>query len=57
MSEPHILRHLKADVLKDMPIKSEFIVSVELSQIHDFKKRRRERLLYAEHHDGFKKVL
>lgn len=28
---PHLLRRLKADVLKGMPSKSEFIVRVELS--------------------------
>ena len=28
---PHLLRRLKADVLKNMPSKSEFIVRVELS--------------------------
>ena len=30
---PHLLRRLKADVLKGMPSKSEFIVRVELSQL------------------------
>ena len=31
MLGPHLLRRLKADVLKGMPSKSEFIVRVELS--------------------------
>jgi SNF2 family DNA or RNA helicase len=30
---PHLLRRLKADVLKNMPSKSEFIVRVELNPI------------------------
>lgn len=30
---PHLLRRLKADVLKNMPSKSEFIVCVELAPI------------------------
>ena len=31
MLGPHMLRRLKADVLKGMPSKSEFIIRVELS--------------------------
>ena len=33
MLGPHMLRRLKADVLKNMPSKSEMIVRVELSQM------------------------
>ena len=33
MLGPHLLRRLKADVLKGMPSKSEFIVRVELAPI------------------------
>lgn len=33
MLGPHMLRRMKADVLKNMPTKSEFIVRVELSQM------------------------
>ena len=33
MLGPHLLRRLKADVLKGMPSKSEFIVRVELSSM------------------------
>ena len=33
MLGPHLLRRLKADVLKNMPSKSEFIVRVELAPL------------------------
>ena len=33
---PHLLRRLKADVLKNMPSKSEFIVRVELSPMQKY---------------------
>ena len=33
---PHMLRRLKADVLKGMPSKSEFIVRVELSPLQKY---------------------
>ena len=37
---PHLLRRLKADVLKGMPSKSEFIVRVELSPMQKLVKTR-----------------
>lgn len=36
MLGPHLLRRLKADVLKGMPSKSEFIVRVELSPMQKY---------------------
>lgn len=33
---PHLLRRLKADVLKNMPSKSEFIVRVELNPMQRY---------------------
>jgi len=36
MLAPHMLRRLKADVLKDIPSKSEFIVRIELSAMQKF---------------------
>ena len=36
MLGPHMLRRLKADVLKGMPTKSEFIVRVELSPMQKY---------------------
>lgn len=33
MLAPHMLRRMKADVMKDIPSKSEFIVRIELSSM------------------------
>jgi len=33
MLAPHMLRRMKADVLKDIPSKSEFLVRIELSSM------------------------
>jgi len=52
MLAPHMLRRMKADVLKDIPSKSEFIVRIELSAMQKLVHYILMLLMNVHEHDG-----